>query len=157
MRNIALILALLSFSLPALGANDLDSTHSDWNVYTKDDSCYIASIPINESGNFKKRGQPYVLVNARDKTDEINVSSGYGYKPKVHVELSVDGQKFRLFAKGENAWAKDSKTDKSIISAMKSGDKMEVKGISTKGSYSIDTYSLKGITAALKRMKQLCR
>jgi invasion protein IalB len=158
MKKFAALLVFLAFlSSPALGAGDLDSTHGDWNVYGKGDTCYTATIPVSEAGNFKKRDQAYVLINAKDKGDEINVSSGYVYKPKVHVELSIDGQKFRLFSKGENAWAKDAKTDKAIIAAMKNGDKMEVKGISGKGTYSIDSYSLKGFSAAVKRMKELCR
>ena len=139
-------------------AATLDSTNGDWSVYSSGKtSCYIASMPTAENGNFKKRGQPYVLINSKGKSDELNVSSGYAYKADVHVELSVDGKKYRLFSQDENAWAKTAADDKAIVAAMKSGSKLEVKALSSKGSYSTDSYSLKGVGAAYKRMKQLCK
>lgn len=140
-------------------AATLDSTNGDWSVYSEGKkNCYIASVPNNSDGNFKKRDQPYVLVSSKSKnSDEINVSSGYPYKPNVHVELSIDGKKYRLFSQDEVAWAKSAADDKAIVTAMKSGAKLEVKALSTKGSYSTDTYSLKGVGAAYKRMKELCK
>lgn len=158
MKKLGFALSFLVIFSTAATANTLDSTHGDWNVYTSGkDVCYIASIPTTQNGNFKKRGQPYILVNSKGKNDEINVSSGYGYKAKTPVEISVDGKKYKLFSQGENAWAKDAASDKAIVNAMKTGSKVEVKGLSSKGSYSIDDYSLKGISAAYKRMKQLCK
>ena len=154
--NKFLLLAAVLFPFSAQAAK-LDSTIGDWSIYSENKTCYIASQPISENGNFKKRDQPYVLINSKGKTDEINVSSGYDYKPSVHVQLSVDGKKFRLFSQGENAWAKTSADDKAIITAMKGGSKLEINGLSAKGSYSTDTYSLKGIAGAYKRMKQLCK
>lgn len=157
MKKLFLSLSILAIS-SAANAATLDSTHTDWNVYTDgNDVCYIASMPTDEKGSFKKRGQPYVLINSKGKNDEINISSGYPYKPKVNVEIKVDSKKYNLFSDGETAWAKNAAGDKSIINTMKNGAKMEVKGISRKGTYSTDTYSLKGITAAYKRMKELCK
>lgn len=157
MKKLALLIGVISTFATGAAANELDSTHGDWNVYTNGkETCYIASVPTAETGTFKKRGQPYVLVNNKSSGDEINVSSGYPYKSKVDVELVADGKKFTLFSQGENAWAKDANGDANIITAMKSGSKLEIKGISTKGSYSTDTYSLKGVSAAFKRMKEIC-
>ncbi len=158
MKRILLSLTVLFSSATFASAANLDSTHGNWNVYSNGkDACYIASVPVDEDGNFKKRGQPYVLINSKKKTDEVNISSGYTYKSAVDVEISVDNKKFKLFTKDENAWAKDATADKAIVTAMKSGAKLIVKGISSKNSYSTDTYSLKGAGAAYKRMKQLCK
>ncbi len=157
MKRFLLLTSFLILPISAHAAK-LDSTSGDWSVYSEGKTnCYIASIPSTQSGNFKKRGQPYILVNSKGKADEVNASSGYDYKPNVHVELSVDGKKFRLFSQGEVAWAKTPADDKAIVAAMKSGSKLEVKALSSKSSYSTDTYSLKGVGAAYKKMKQLCR
>ncbi len=156
MKKILSLIAIVFSATPAAAAQ-LDSTHGDWNVYSGGNSCYIASAPVNETGNWKKRGQPYVLVNSKGAADEINVSSGYPYKQKVDVEVKVDGKSYKLFTQGENAWAKDSNTDAAIVTGIKRGAKLEVRGVSQRDTYSVDTYSLKGATAAYDRMKALCR
>lgn len=150
--------ALLAFA-SAAQAQTLDSKHGDWEVYTDGGStCYMASVPVKEDGNYSRRGQPYALVNfKRGAADEINVTSGYPYKAKLDLDVQVDGRKFALFVDGEHGWAKDSATDKAIVAALKSGSKLTVKGVSGKGTYSVDTYSLKGTGAAYKRMVELCK
>lgn len=159
MKKLLTAITILFASASPTVAADLDSTHTDWNVYhDSSDTCYIASVPIAEDGNWSKRGQPYILVNFKDgKPDEINASSGYPYKKNVDAELTIEGKKFKLYTEGETAWARDSATDKEILAAMKAGAKMKLRGISGKGSYSEDTYSLKGISAAYKRMVELCK
>lgn len=139
-------------------AQTLDSKHGDWEVYSDSGVCYMASTPIKEDGNWSKRGQPYVLVNfKKGKPDEINVTSGYPYKPNNDLDVRVDSKKFSLFVDGEHGWAKNSATDKKIVDAIRSGSKLTVKGVSKKGTYSVDTYSLKGTGAAYKRMTDLCK
>ena len=39
---------------------------------------------------------------------------------------------------------------------MKAGSTMIVKGTSARGNVTTDTYSLSGVTAGLRRLKQLC-
>lgn len=158
MKILFAIAGLLFVSGTANAAN-LESTHTDWNVYTGDGgACYIASVPISEDGNFKKRGQPYVLLNFKEgKPDEINISSGYPYKKGVDAELTIEAERFKLYTEGETGWARNQNDDKNILTAMRSGAKMKVRGISSKGSYSEDTYSLKGISAAYKHMVELCK
>src|SRR5262245_43664335 len=98
-----LALALILLGTGAATAAKLDATFTDWNVYTDGQgSCYMATVPIAEDGNWKKRGQPYVLVNFKDgKPDEVNVSSGYSYKKGVDAELIIEGQRFKLYSEGE--------------------------------------------------------
>ena len=158
MKILYTFFAVLLLAAPASAAK-LESTHTDWNVYTEgNDTCYMASVPISEDGNFKKRGQAYFLVNFKSgKPDEINISSGYPYKKGVDAELVIEGKKFKLFTEGETAWAKNSADDKAILAAMRQGAKLTVRGISGKGSYSEDSYSLKGVSAAYKNMTQLCK
>ena len=158
MNKILVNTIVISAFATLANAGTLDSTHGDWDVYTDGGkSCYIASSPTKEDGNWKKRGQPYVLIYSKGQADEVNVSSGYPYKPSVGVEAKVDSKNFKLFSDGETAWAKDSKTDAQLVTWLRRGAKLEVKGVSKRGTYSVDTYSLKGVSAAYKRMKELCR
>lgn len=143
-------------------AQEFVATFGNWSVFTitqnTEKVCYIASAPVKEAGNYSKRGKPYALVTHRTATiDEVSVSSGYPYQADSKVKVEVDSKKSEFFTKGEIAWAYDQKQDADVVSAMKRGNRMTVRGTSPRGTYSIDTYSLKGITAAYNKMKSLCR
>jgi hypothetical protein len=117
----------------------------------------MASAPVKNTGNFSKRGDPYALVTSRDaSTDEFSTSSGYPYKDGTKVRLEIDGSRYELFTKDELAWAYDSDQDNRIVTELKKGNRMTVRGTSPKDTYSLDTYSLRGATAAYNKMKSLC-
>ncbi len=143
-------------------AQQLHMTSEDWKVFTikkgNETMCYIASVPVKKTGNYTRRGEPFVLVTHRKASvDEVSVSSGYPYKDNQETVLSVDGKRYNLFVKGERGWAYDEKQDNAIVGSMIKGSEMVVKGVSQKGTTSTDTYSLKGFTKAHQKMKALCR
>lgn len=148
-------------SASAAQAQEFVATFGEWSVFTLNRGgntiCYIASAPVKHSGNFSKRSDPYLLVTHRSAAvDEVSTSAGYPFKPNSTVTVNVDGKKWQFFTEDELAWAKNTDTDRAAVAAMKKGNRMTVKGTSTRGTYSLDTYSLKGITAAYNKMKSLC-
>jgi len=150
------------FSALSASAQVKDKTFKDWTVYTTNlqgsKTCYIASFPKSKTGNYTKRDDPYFLVTRiSDGVYEVSTSSGYPYKVGSDVSVDIQGNKFSMFTKGELAWAKDSKEDKQIIDIIKKKGTMNVKGTSTKGTYSVDKYSLMGFTAAYNRMQSVCK
>lgn len=161
--GIAVVASLLVVSRAS--AQTLDRQINDWSVFTAKHEgkklCYIASAPLKKTGNYKKRGEPYVMVTHRGKNmDEVSVSSGFPYKEKSSVEFTVEKKKYRFFTSPDIpdvAWASDSKEDKKIIQDMKKGNTLAVKGHSRSKTYSLDTYSLKGFAKAYERMKNLCK
>jgi len=44
-----------------------------------------------------------------------------------------------------------------MVDAMRGGDNAVIKGVSAKGTQSIDTFSLKGVAQALDRTAQECK
>lgn len=164
MRLLSSFIISTTISLCAVSAQaqQLESAHTDWNVFSITQQgkkvCYIASSPKKQSGNFKHRSEPYLLVtHVNATTDEASTSSGYPYKQGSEVAVSIGSGNYKFFTKGELAWAYDGKQDANIIKAMKAGSTMTIKGTSGKGTYSQDSYSLKGFSAAYARMKALCR
>ncbi len=138
-------------------------SHRDWNVYKFQDGeqtiCYMASEPKKQEGDYTRRGNPAVLVTRRPGPrvlDEVSVQPGYTYQDGSEVEIQIDGEKFLLFTRGEHAWAKREDADKALINAMKRGSNMTVRGTSSKSTYSLDTYSLLGFTAAYEAMGDAC-
>jgi hypothetical protein len=61
-----------------------------------------------------------------------------------------------LFTRGEHAWTPKEQDDKDLIAAMKRGTDMTVRGTSSKNTYSLDTFSLLGFTAAFDAMTEAC-
>lgn len=154
--------AILLLVAGSAQAQVADKQFKQWSTFTLQRGdiklCYIASEPVNESGDFKDRGQPHVLVTYRTPSkDEFSASAGYPFKPKEPVVVEIDDQKFTLFSEYETAWAYESDQDKQMVGAMKKGKKLVVKGVSHKETTSEDTYSLEGFSAALKRMKEICK
>ena len=138
-------------------------SHRDWNVYKFHDGdqtiCYIASEPKKQEGNYNRRGSPAVLVTRRPGQHvvyEVSVDPGYTYLGGSDVEVQVDRRKFVLFTRGEHAWTPREQDDRNLIDAMKRGTDMTVRGSSSKNTYSLDTYSLLGFTAAYDAMAEAC-
>lgn len=161
-KTLLFIITLLLFTTSA-SAQELLGTEGDWKLYsvTQDGKkiCYLASTPIKSKGTFKRRGDAYFLVTQKSASlNEVSASSGYPYKKDTDVHLTIDGKtKFRMFTQDDLSWARDSKQDALIVAAMKKGGVMTARGTSRLRTYSEDTYSLKGITRALKKMQDTCR
>ena len=137
-----------------------------WEAYTsgsgKGRFCFVGSEPIKKKGKYKRRDNTYVLVTHRpndkkNKVDIFELVAGYTYKKDSGVTIKIGSQKFELFTSGGTAWAKTSKTDRALARAMKRGNMMTVAGTSSRGTKTLDTYSLKGFTAAYKSIGTNCK
>lgn len=170
-RNLSrLILFVLTVGLLAFGSAaraqspQFLGTYRDWNVYKFADQeqtiCYVASEPKKQEGNYTRRDPPAVLVTRRSDpqiVDEVSVQPGYSYYEGSEVEVQIDrGRRFMLFTRGEHAWTKSEAEDEALIAAMKRGTNLTVRGNSVKNTYSLDTYSLLGFTAAYEAMIAAC-
>lgn len=124
--------------------------------------CYMSSSPekwTSEPRNVR-RGDIYILVThnqGRSVQDEVSIYTGYTYKKDSEVWLAIDGQNFDLFTDGDSAWARDAETDRKLVQAMVRGNKMVVRGTSSRGTLTIDTYSLSGFTAARNAINKACK
>ena len=163
-KNIlTLLVVLIAYAANTAAAQTFVKTTGDWSAFKygsgKSRSCYIASAPQKETGNYNRRGDTFVLVTHRPGEGTRNVfelRAGYLYKKGSGVTVMIDGKNFDLFTQGSTAWAKDEKTDKALARAMIRGSKMIVTGISARGTKTADTYSLRGFTAAYKTIGRDC-
>ncbi len=137
--------------------------HRDWHTYTYRENnnlvCYMVSKPTKEEGEYSQRGDVYMLVTHRPaeaSRDVISVITGYAYRPESDAAVSVGDSLFDLFTSQDTAWARDPTTDSLMITAMKAGTSMTVKGTSTRGTLTTDTYSLLGFTAAYNQISRTC-
>ena len=141
----------------------LVSQHESWKVFTFADSgehvCFMSSVPQKQEGKFKKRGTVAFFVThwSEEKSKNVvSVSNGYAFKPSGTVTATIDGRNFELFTQEETAWTKDQTSDDAMTEALRKGAVLVVMGVSSRGTETTDTYSLKGAGAAYQAMLDAC-
>jgi hypothetical protein len=161
---IYVIFIIVSLRQPAK-SQILDSSFYRWKVYEIQENeleykkCYIVSRPVNSDTDHNSRQKPYIMISRfqRDRSEEVSVYGGFEFKLNSDVLVMIDKERFRLLAKKDMAWAKTKYDDVIIISTMLSSGVLKVRGDSAVGTYAVDEYSLKGITRAYARMREICK
>lgn len=143
-------------------AQKLESVHKDWTVLTtvinSNKVCYIASLPTLKEGNVKERKDTYILINQfPERKPEISFSPGFALQEAKSVKIDIEGSEYLLTKINENiAWTQTATEDDAVVAAMKKGMELTIRSEGQESSYAIDTYSLKGFTAAIEEMTKLC-
>lgn len=166
LRVLPLVLSVVGMA-GAAAAQDVTviGTHGKWTAYTytenKQPVCYIAAKPDKSEGNYKSRDDVLMLVTHRPAEkafDVVSMVAGYQYRPDTDALMTVGSQKFDLFTVGtDRAWARDAKIDRAITQAMIKGNTAVVRGTSSRGTNTTDTFSLNGFTAAYKAISDTCK
>ncbi len=139
------------------------SDHQDWSAFRyKQDGetvCYMASTPKKAEGDYSSRGDIFAIVTHRpasNRIGEVSISAGYTYQKDSAVRLKVGDKSWDLFTDGGSAWAPTATDDQAIVKAMRAGSGMTVKGTSSRGTVTTDTYSLLGFSKAYAAISKAC-
>ncbi len=158
----ASLTALLGAAAQAQGIKRIGD-YGDWSAFQFSEdgnpACYMSSEPTKASGDYTKRGDIFAIVThrpAEKRIGEVSIIAGYSYKKDSAVEVAIGKQTFELFTQDDGAWALDSASDKKLVQAMRKGNKMVVKGTSSRGTPTTDTYSLKGFTKSYRAISKAC-
>ena len=133
-----------------------DIEKGNWNFVKENNYCYIGSLPVNSDiPEGKKRGDVYILVYRINNNPDtiIQINSGYPYKNEESVNVKIDKKNYEFYADEDSAWTNN---DKEVVHAMKKGVKLTVSGISSRGTKTVDTYTLKGFTVAYNKLTKDC-
>ncbi len=166
-RSLILFLACSALSLGAstsyAASPALIGTFGDWKAYSyKEDSgqvCFMSAIPKKAEGKYSKRGDIYAMVTHRPSEKSRDVFSyitGYTYKSGADITVKIDGDKFILAGQGENAWTTSDEMDRKLAIALQKGSSMIVEGVSSHGTKTKDTFSLKGSGDAYAAISKAC-
>ena len=155
---------LLSSTAPALAAAPkVLGTYQDWQSYLLVEGnrrvCYMASAPQKKEPATAKRGDVLMFVTHRPADKEqgvVNVHIGYTLNANRDVRVVIGDKSFDLFTKGDTAWTRADKDDKAMVQEMMKGSTLTVAGESDRGTKTVDTYSLKGFSAAYKEINKAC-
>lgn len=163
--GIPLVLAPAALGSAVAMAQDIEfiGTNRDWHAFQFMEGgnrvCFMATKPTREEGNYTSRGDVFLLVThrpAENTRDVVSIMTGYTYQANSEATVQIGSQSFRLFTSDETAWARDGATDQALVAAMRAGTNMTVRGTSSRGTLTTDTYSLLGFTASYNAITQAC-
>jgi hypothetical protein len=138
-------------------------TFNAWTAWTAKDStgliCYVSSEPNSSLPKGVNRDPIHFLVVDRKglgTRNEVQTLIGYTIKKGSKPSASVDGKTYPMIPDGSGAWLASAADEPGFVAAMKAGKWLVVKGTSTRGTETTDTYSLAGATAALDAANKAC-
>lgn len=126
-------------------------------------TCYAMSKPRARQPKATKRGEVYLMVSdwpGRKVKAEPEIVPGYEYKAGVPVTLAVGPDKFTFFSRNEaktgTAWLQSLTDGERLIDTMAKGVSVVAAGTSSRGTKTVDTYSLQGFNDALAKIHAVC-
>ena len=161
-------LCALSLATPALADSaNLLGVFGNWTAYSTGSgnsmTCYAMSKPRATQPKNAKRTAIYLMVSdwpGRKVKAEPEIVPGYEYKETAPVSLAIGPEKFSFFARNESksgtAWLKSLAENDKLIDTMKGGVSAVAAGTSSRGTKSVDTYSLSGFNDALAKIHAFC-
>jgi invasion protein IalB len=139
-------------------------TFKDWEVHTFQQGgakvCNMFTKPVESEGDYTQRGDVYMFVTNRPGEgikDEFSIQIGYGFKTGVPAFAIIGNRKFELFTQDDFAWLHADKDQKALIRAMRAGANVTVEGTSSRGTKTVDVFSLSGFTAAHNKISSACK
>jgi invasion protein IalB len=125
--------------------------------------CYMFARPTDSAPKGARRGEIMVIITHRPgakRQDEVSFQAGYPFKDGAPVAVDIDGKKFEFFTRvdvdAEAAWAKDPAADKAIVTALRAGSTLKVRGTSQRDTATTDTFSLSGFSRAYAEIGKAC-
>jgi hypothetical protein len=171
-RTVAGAVLAAALALPtaaaALTANRVDAKR-DWSVFVAEADgakvCWIVTQPKSTAAYRDgkpvevRRGDIFLMVAVRPQdgvSNEVSFISGYPFEQGSTVETEVGSRDFTLFTEGENAWLRSPEEDDRVVAAFRAGIDAKVTGTSSRGTTTVDTFSLLGFTDALAAASERC-
>jgi hypothetical protein len=124
--------------------------------------CFALAKPSSSKTNppNRPRDPAYAFVSTRPAekvNNEVSVMIGYALKPGSESSVEVGGGAFAMYSQGDGLWIKNAAEEERMVEAMRKSADLVVKGMSSKGTETTDTFSLKGLAQALDKIAQDCR
>lgn len=82
---------------------------------------------------------------------------GYQLKPGSEGSVEIGSARYAMYAQGDGLWIKNAAEEDRLVDALRKGADAVVKGTSAKGTDTIDTFPLKGLSQALDKLAQECK
>ena len=154
---------------PAVAGNaepSLIGQFGTWGAYTATPNgkkvCFALAKPSSSKTNppNRPRDPSYAFISTRPGekvSNEVSIMIGYAVKPGSEGSVEVGGSRFAMYSQGDGLWIKNAAEEDRLVDALRKGADAVVKGTSSKGTETTDTFPLKGLAQALDKLAQECR
>lgn len=163
-KRIAIVALALTLSAPASAQSvRILGDHNQWSAYATTEAvgriCFALTRPTSVEPRPDGYSEAYFYITNRPSEGvrtEINFVAGYNFAADTQAVLSVGGQNFALFTRGDAAWLADPSQSGAAAQAIRAGSTMSIEGTSERGIKVRQVFSLSGATAASRSVESAC-
>lgn len=163
-KAFAALALTVALTAPAFGQSvRILGDHNRWSAYATTESagriCFALSIPTSVEPRPDGYTEAHFYITHRPAEGvrtEVNLVAGYNFAPDTPAVLSVGGQSFSLFTRGDAAWLADPSQTDEAVRAIRAGSTMTIEGTSDRGIKIRQVFSLSGATAASRSIDAAC-
>ncbi|MCF8475503.1 MAG: invasion associated locus B family protein [Pseudolabrys sp.] len=137
----------------------------DWGAYSASPGgkkvCFALSKPqtavTDPPGRNRDPSYAFISTRPAEKVkNEVSVIVGYPQKPGHDATATVDSASYVMYTQNDGAWVKNAAEEAQMVAAMRKGSDLVIKSLSSRGTNTTDTYSLKGVSEALDKVAAEC-
>ena len=140
------------------------ATFRDWSVFVKDIAgdkiCFAATEARNKQPTNVNHGDVFFLVatwKSGAATNQPSLMTGYNSKESPEPTLRIGADRWEMYSSENEAFIESDSDERRLVTAMRRGADMRVSATSVRGTATSYTISLRGISAALDRVKSACQ
>jgi invasion protein IalB len=138
----------------------------DWGAYKAMPDgkpvCFAISKPTSAVTDppGRNRDDPYLFLSTRPAEkvkNEVSTIVGYPQKVNADTTASIGTASYAMYAQNDGAWIKNAAQEAQMVETMRKGSEIIIRSVSTRGTKTTDTYSLKGVSEALDKVAEECK
>ncbi|MEL7488703.1 MAG: invasion associated locus B family protein, partial [Pseudomonadota bacterium] len=125
-----------------------------------DTICFAATEAKDKSPKSVNHGDIFFLIatwKSGAASEQPSLMAGYNFKDASEPTLRIGSDRWKMFVSDNEAFIEESTDESRLIRAMRRGADMRVSAYSTRDTATNYVISLRGVSAALDRAKEICR
>ena len=132
--------------------------YDDWMAATRSEAgetiCFAFARPKTSAPLVPGRGDTVLTVTQRKhERDVVALSAGFQFPPNAEVTATVDKAELHFYTKGRSAFSGDGKP---VLAAFANGRKALFKSPGPHNATVVDTFGLRGFSAAYAAIDKAC-
>ena len=162
--RLALMGSALLMTTTAMAAPSLQGSYGDWRVYARYEGaqrlCYVVSDAKTKSPTSVRHGDIHFLVanwKSGAASEQPSFMADFSLKKDRPPTIRIGNSETQMFVAQNEAFIADKADELGLIDNMRAGSIMKINAVSIRGTKVSYTFSLKGITAALKKASDSCQ
>lgn len=139
------------------------ATYKDWSVFVRDSGgekiCFAAAEASDKSPRSVNHGDVFFLVatwQSGAASEQPSLMTGYELDLKPEPVIRIGSDKWEMYASENEAFVEKRDEEQRLLRSMRRGADMRISAVSKRGTATSYVVSLRGITAALDRVKKEC-